>query len=170
MQEKLLEAFKSKIDMVDVKPEGSILDLEENIQLMVEMNICRVVPMTSSDFVSLLSQKEAPFHEDGYLIENLMKKGNIEGFQGYITWIKKNDLEMIPIDDEQPYEESPDFKLRVIHEKNELDKKIEKLAQYLLKIDAGKVTLESKASDMLRRQLVAMSEYQDILAERINSL
>lgn len=169
MQEKLLEAFKSKMSMVSRKHEGSILDLEEDIQLMVEMNICRVVPMSSSDFVSLLSQKEAPFNEDGYLIENLMKKGNIEGFQGYISWIKKSDLEMIPID-ERPYEEQPTFQLRLLNEKKELDEKIEKLAQFLLKIDAGTVTLESKANNLLRKQLIAMTDYQSILQERISSL
>lgn len=61
----------------------------------------------------------------------------------------------------------PDYQKRVIHEKSELDEKIDKLATYL---DEAQTSAHSRAeSARLYRQLEAMRAYSKVLGERIDN-
>lgn len=62
------------------------------------------------------------------------------------------------------------YQLRVIKEKKALDEKIKKLTAFILaeKVTSGKKVPEAEMA-LLGKQLIAMNEYSDILAERIKT-
>ena len=56
---------------------------------------------------------------------------------------------------------------RVVVEHAELSVKIKKLVDFL--VDGSSVSLEEYALELLFRQMAAMREYQEVLAERIDT-
>ena len=120
----------------------------------------RAIPMTKREYSSLTGWKAFSdvIHKDpGYLVEYAGTKSNMEGFNGYVTWVTKENFEML-----YKVSETPLHRMRI--ELEDLQDKIKKAERF---IEDHPSENNDKASILLLGQLYLMRDYAKILKERI---
>lgn len=120
-------------------------------------------PMTRGDYNDLrcwsIPADENPADE-GYLVEYLDGgKPNVPGFAGYISWSPKD------VFDKGYMPASTTFQERVIAEKADLDAKLERLVAFR-PTDAF-IKLDPEMQELLQAQIAAMTDYSNVLTERV---
>ena len=97
--------------------------------------------------------------DEGFLVEDLSNKPNIEGYKGYIQWLPKDNFEA-------SYSLADTFKDRLTLEFNELAKNYIKLCDFLDSDNFNDIVKDPKYAALLIRQREVMKEYLDILDKR----
>lgn len=96
--------------------------------------------------------------DDGYIVEYVNdSKPNVEGFEGYISWSPAKPFE-------EAYRPSGSFIERLKIEQEELETKIKKLSTFL---QSDETDMSEAYRELLNKQLVAMTTYNDILLTRL---
>lgn len=97
--------------------------------------------------------------DEGFLVEDLSNKPNVEGYKGYIQWLPKDNFE-------SSYSLADTFKDRLTLEFNELAKRYIKLCDFLDSDNFNDIVKDPKYAALLIRQREVMKEYLDILDKR----
>ena len=97
--------------------------------------------------------------DEGFLVEDLSNKPNVEGYKGYIQWLPKDNFE-------SSYSLADTFKDRLTLEFNELAKRYIKLCDFLDSDNFNNIVKDPKYAALLIRQREVMKEYLDILDKR----
>ena len=99
--------------------------------------------------------------DEGFLVEDLSNKPNIEGYKGYIQWLPKDNFE-------SSYNLANTFKDRLTIEFNELAKNYIRLCDFLDSDNFNDIVKSTEVTALLVEQKEVMKKYLDILDKRID--
>lgn len=103
----------------------------------------------------------------GYLVEYLNSPPNVEGRKGYVSWSPAAQFEAAYLGLEDVTEKTPDWLIRVVAEKAQLDDKMKKLDLY--RSTQHFADLPEDDRTLLTSQLRAMQDYSTVLGLRLGS-